>query len=256
VILSETDLKGYKNIYSLLSKNKAKLAQRIWFDKRAEELSGKWYGMMYLDSYTSFAVPHILTPSLSDRSNFAMGTGGLFATGTAGVTSVILREGISENILYLLGLLNSVLISFYAIGHSPVFSGGYYKFSSPYLRRIPIRRINLSDVADKAKHDNMVSLVKRMLDLHKRLAVAKTPDDKTRLRRQIEATDSEIDRLVYDLYGLTEEEVSIVEGRAGASRNEVRGDTSYGNATSGMATRVWPERVAEKRPPPGLSGSG
>ena len=30
--------------------------------------------------------------------------------------------------------------------------------------------------------------------------------------RQIEATDAEIDRLVYDLYGLSEEEIAIVEG--------------------------------------------
>jgi len=32
-------------------------------------------------------------------------------------------------------------------------------------------------------------------------------------RRQIEATDAETDALVYELYGLTEEEVAIVEGR-------------------------------------------
>jgi hypothetical protein len=31
--------------------------------------------------------------------------------------------------------------------------------------------------------------------------------------RQIEATDQQIDELVYDLYGLTEEEVGVVEGR-------------------------------------------
>ena len=35
-----------------------------------------------------------------------------------------------------------------------------------------------------------------------------------KLQRQIDATDQEIDRLVYDLYGLTEEEIGIVEGRA------------------------------------------
>jgi hypothetical protein len=53
-----------------------------------------------------------------------------------------------------------------------------------------------------------------MLDLHKRLAQATHPDDKTRLQRQIDATDREIDQLVHDLYGLTEDEIAIVEGRA------------------------------------------
>lgn len=52
------------------------------------------------------------------------------------------------------------------------------------------------------------------LDLHKRLAKAKAPDDKTKFQRQIGTPDREIDRLVYDLYGLTGEEIRIVEGAA------------------------------------------
>jgi hypothetical protein len=43
-------------------------------------------------------------------------------------------------------------------------------------------------------------------------ASAKTPDAQARLQRQIDAADRQIDRLVYDLYGLTEEEIKIVEG--------------------------------------------
>ena len=57
-----------------------------------------------------------------------------------------------------------------------------------------------------------MQLVQRMLELHKRLAEAKTPPAKTMLQRQIEATDQQIDQLVYELYGLTEEEIKIVEG--------------------------------------------
>jgi len=59
----------------------------------------------------------------------------------------------------------------------------------------------------------MVELVERMLDLHKRLAAAQTPHDKELLQRQINATDQQIDRLVYELYELTEEEIGIVEVR-------------------------------------------
>jgi len=49
--------------------------------------------------------------------------------------------------------------------------------------------------------------------LHKQLSVAKTEHEKTAIQRQIDATDSQIDELVYDLYGLSEEERRTVEGK-------------------------------------------
>ena len=58
----------------------------------------------------------------------------------------------------------------------------------------------------------MVSLVDQMLSLNKRLPPPETDHEKTALQRQIDATDRQIDQLVYELYGLTEEEIRIVEG--------------------------------------------
>jgi predicted nucleotidyltransferase len=60
----------------------------------------------------------------------------------------------------------------------------------------------------------MVSLVENMLDLNKRLSESKTGHEKTILSRQIEATDRQIDALVRELRGLTEEEIAIVEDAA------------------------------------------
>ena len=65
---------------------------------------------------------------------------------------------------------------------------------------------------DIARHDKMVTIVERMLDLNKRLPEARTDQEQTMIKRQIAATDKEIDDLVYELYGLTEEERKIVEG--------------------------------------------
>jgi hypothetical protein len=59
----------------------------------------------------------------------------------------------------------------------------------------------------------MVSFVEQMLELHKKLAGIKNPDEKTRIQRQIDSTDEQIDKLVYELYGLTADEIAIVEGR-------------------------------------------
>jgi hypothetical protein len=63
-------------------------------------------------------------------------------------------------------------------------------------------------------HDRIVSLVERMLALHKQLAAAKTAHAKTNLQRQIDATDTQIDKLVYDLYDLSADEIKIVEAAA------------------------------------------
>jgi hypothetical protein len=52
-----------------------------------------------------------------------------------------------------------------------------------------------------------------MMALHKQFAVAKTLDKQNRIKRQIDATDQQIDHLVYELYGLTEKEIQIVEER-------------------------------------------
>jgi len=67
----------------------------------------------------------------------------------------------------------------------------------------------------QSRADRMVALVERMLELHKRQAAARNPADRELYQRQIEATDREIDLLVYELYELTEEEVKVVEGQPG-----------------------------------------
>ena len=41
---------------------------------------------------------------------------------------------------------------------------------------------------------------------------ANAPHDKETIQRQIDTTDRQIDKLVYELYGLSEEEINIVEG--------------------------------------------
>jgi hypothetical protein len=71
-----------------------------------------------------------------------------------------------------------------------------------------------SSRSDKSRHERMVTLVEQMLALHQQAAGARTPQEQTALERQIAATDTQIDHLVYDLYGVTEDEIKIVEGAA------------------------------------------
>ena len=52
-----------------------------------------------------------------------------------------------------------------------------------------------------------------MLEWHKQSAVVRSPQDKERVAREIESMNRAIDKLVYELYGLTDEEMDIIEGR-------------------------------------------
>lgn len=114
---------------------------------------------------------------------------------------------------YILGILNSKLATSVAkIFAFNLTEGAFTKIRTNQLARLPIRTINFSDPTDVARHDRMVALVESMLNLHKQSAAARLPDEKDRLARQIEQTDRQIDKLVYELYGLSEEEIKIVEG--------------------------------------------
>jgi len=113
---------------------------------------------------------------------------------------------------YLLGLINSRLMSWYFLHRSNIAQrDDFPKIVLKETRSLPIRAINLTSSHDKAQHDKMVSLVEQLLSLNKRLPEIKTDHEKTALQRQIEATDRQIDQLVYELYGLTEVEVRILE---------------------------------------------
>jgi len=70
--------------------------------------------------------------------------------------------------------------------------------------------VNFSNLTDRVLHDRVVPLVERMLALHKQSP--RTPQEQEMVKREIESTDKGIDRLVYKLYGLSEEEITIVEG--------------------------------------------
>lgn len=62
----------------------------------------------------------------------------------------------------------------------------------------------------KTRQGKLISLVEHILALHKQSP--RTPQEQEMVKREIESTDQGIDGLVYELYGLSEEEIRIVEG--------------------------------------------
>jgi len=157
--------------------------------------------------YKVFDGPKIIFPDITKEPRFVLDTQGHYLANTA--------YCLGTGDLYLLGVLNSHLFWFSISNISIPFgirAGRYrYRLIYQYMEKVPIHVINFSNPSDKERHDRMVSLVERMLDLHKRLAPATTDHERTLLERQMAATDREIDQLVYELYGLTDDEIAIVE---------------------------------------------
>jgi hypothetical protein len=137
-----------------------------------------------------------LVCTLDERSNSA---------GMKTLQVIVSTKDDVQNLLFLQGILSSTLMNYYLVNYLAD------DMNKSYLEKIPIRTINFSDPPDKARHDRMVALVTQMLDLNKKLQDARLEQEKTMLSRQIEATDASIDKLVYELYGLTEEEIAVVE---------------------------------------------
>ena len=117
---------------------------------------------------------------------------------------------------YILGLINSRFMTFVYQSINPERGEALAQVKKGHLVQLPIRRINFDDPADVARHDRMVALVEEMLRLQREKAAAEAAllDSRHDLARQIERLDAQIDALVYELYGLTEEEIAVVEGRS------------------------------------------
>jgi len=111
------------------------------------------------------------------------------------------------SLIYFLGLLNSSLINYY-----------YKEFFITIdvlknaLLSIPIPQLHSSRDLEKPIYKNLVDLVHQMISAKENLAQVKTENDINYLERKCEALDNQIDKIVYELYGLTEEEIKIVEG--------------------------------------------
>ena len=86
--------------------------------------------------------------------------------------------------------------------------GKYYSYEGRIIGNYPIIELSLDDQRP------FINLVEKMIQLIEDIAYCKTPMEKKLLEIQLKKTDDELDTLVYELYGLTDEEIAIVENEA------------------------------------------
>ncbi|MGO9199822.1 MAG: Eco57I restriction-modification methylase domain-containing protein [Limisphaerales bacterium] len=207
----------YPAIRAHLSKWKEDLAPKKHKKAKRGRKPGRYQWYEIQDDVAYFKVfegPKIIFPDICKGPRFHLDMEGRYITNTA----YCLGTGDP----YLLGILNSRLFWFAISNLSIPFgirAGRYrYRLIYQYMERVPIRLVNADAPADQSRRDQVAHLAEQMLALHQRLSAAKTPQEKTALERQITAADTQLDRLVYDLYGLTEKEIEVLEAAAPRER--------------------------------------
>lgn len=206
------NINEYPAIKQYLSRFKDRLTPKPK-DWKGEKWNGRkpgayqWYEIQdTIDYHEEFEKPKIVYAEIASRGQFTLDKDNNYYDTTAYIISC------NDDLMYLIGLMNSKLWTFLFSKTSSEIRGGFFRWKYQYMSPLPVRTIDFSDPDDIARHKCMITLVDSMHSLHKQLREARTPHEQTALQRQIEATDRQIDALVYELYGLTEEEIRIVEG--------------------------------------------
>ncbi|MBK8266785.1 MAG: hypothetical protein IPK83_00105 [Planctomycetes bacterium] len=155
-----------------------------------------WWVIRQVADVTIFDGPKIVYPDLCPNPQFALNHDGSYPNNT-----VFCLRSDSYGVL---GFLNSKLGWYWIIQHCPANRGGAYRLFNQYINAIPIR-------TDVTTHNRLASLVDNTVTLNKKLATEQLPNRREQLQREIDTTDRQIDQLVHQLYGLTDDEIRIVE---------------------------------------------
>jgi len=124
----------------------------------------------------------------------------------------MLKPKIPKDLKYILALLNSKLLTFYALQEGIILTG---EKKQPQIRLKGLKQIPLPYVTDRQKEE-IGKLADKMLELNKKLQKLDPildEEEYKELKNEIDKTDKEIDEKVYKLYGLTEKEIKIIEDK-------------------------------------------
>ena len=165
--------------------------------------SYKWYEIQdAVDYYEEFEKPKICWGNLCTCSPFTHTGEVVFINAPACI--------ISTDDFYLLGIINSKLMWYFLSEIAAGRRGGFIEAKPIYVQQLPIRTINFNNPSEKAIHDKLVSLVEKMLELNKKKTSLPPSAEREKIEREIAVTDEKIDEIVYELYGITDEEKKII----------------------------------------------
>ena len=199
----------YPKAWQYLSDHRATLESR----EKGAFRDQRWYRFGRSQNLGMWEQPKLMLPYMTQQlSAFFDETEHLyFINVTTGGYGLTLKPDAPLTYEYLCALLNSSLLNFFLRETSTPFRGGYIAASKQYIEGLPIAGLD-----DPEAQKQIGTLVRRTMALRRQLAAARSPHDQTALQRQADATDREIDRLVYRLFGFGAEEVATLEKQASA----------------------------------------
>jgi TaqI-like C-terminal specificity domain len=167
-----------------------------------------WWELRPCDYYEYLERPKIIFPDIAKGPRFHLDRNKFYLANTA--------YCIGSADKYLLGILNSRLFWFAISNISIPFgirAGEYrYRLIYQYMEKVPIRVIDEADARDKTQQERIVSLVQRTLDLNdKKHSGRLSPSEADHIERELAANDTQIDDLVFSLYGITDSERKTIE---------------------------------------------
>jgi len=163
-----------------------------------------WFAFGRSQSLMLMEKPKLIIQVLSQSGRYTYDAKGFYFTGGGNGPYYGLRWLSSDerrSLHYLQALLNSRLLDFDLHRISTTFRGGYFSYGKQFISKLPIHPIDLTDASERAEHDALVRLVERIMAAKRADPAADTL-----------AWEREIDERVYRLYGLTADEIKIVEG--------------------------------------------
>lgn len=197
--------KNYPFTAKYFVRNKEMLLKRkIQMDRKS------FYRFSAARSLIEYEKQKILVPDILVNNRITIDLDARFYHGPA-IHSIIIKENKSFSSLYLLSLLNSKVFWFFLTRTSTSLRGDAYRLIPEYIKSFPIPQLDISITKNKKIHDDLVAMVDKMLKLQKKYHSTRLEHDKKLYKSQIDLLDKQIDSLVYKLYGLTEEEIKVVE---------------------------------------------
>lgn len=160
-----------------------------------------------------FVGPRILVRQIPAKPPYSVLASYLEHTYINDLNSMIVKKQENDySLFYILGLINSRLMTYwFNLTFGKLQRKLFPQFKVKELAQFPIRPIDFSNKIDVEIHDKIVHNVEQLLDLNKQLPTITNPQKRELTQRRISSLDRQIDTLVYDLYGLTEEERQLCE---------------------------------------------